>query len=372
MHASSPRAIIRQAADVRNRGSPVTGPGCSFRRPPAMAAGARNDTMSCLVWFAALVCSIEYPGENSVHKVIIIGSGCAGLTAAIYAARADLAPLVLDGYEPGGQLALTTMVENFPGFPDGILGPELIENSRKQAQRFGTEFQSGAVTSVDLSRRPFTVVAGKETYETATLIVAAGASARMLGIESERHLLGHGVSTCATCDGFFFRGKDIIVVGGGDTAMEEATFLTKFAKKVTLIHRRNEFRATKIMLDRARANEKIEFLTPYVIEEVHDMNSKSVEKVRLRNTDTNATSELDTSGVFVAIGHDPNTKLFKGQLDMDENGYLITHDGPKTNIEGVFAAGDVQDHHYRQAITAAGSGCMAAIEAERFLEGHKG
>jgi thioredoxin reductase (NADPH) len=332
----------------------------------------RNDTMGCLVWSASLVCSIEYLGENSVHKVIIIGSGCAGLTAAIYAARADLAPLVLDGYEPGGQLALTTMVENFPGFPDGILGPELIENSRKQAQRFGTQFQSGAVTSVDLSRRPFTVVAGKETYETETLIVAAGASARMLGIESERHLLGHGVSTCATCDGFFFRGKDIIVVGGGDTAMEEATFLTKFAKKVTLIHRRNEFRATKIMLDRARTNEKIEFLTPYVIEEVHDMNSKSVEKVRLRNTDTNATSELDTSGVFVAIGHDPNTKLFKGQLDMDENGYLITHDGPKTNIEGVFAAGDVQDHHYRQAITAAGSGCMAAIEAERFLEGHKG
>jgi thioredoxin reductase (NADPH) len=347
-------------------------PRCRFNQPSALAAEARNDTISSWVWFAALVCSIEHLGENSVHKVIIIGSGCAGLTAAIYAARADLAPLVLDGYEPGGQLALTTMVENFPGFPDGILGPELIENSRKQAQRFGTQFQSGAVTSVDLSRRPFTVVAGKETYETESLIVAAGASARMLGIESERHLLGHGVSTCATCDGFFFRGKDIIVVGGGDTAMEEATFLTKFAKKVTLIHRRNEFRATKIMLDRARANEKIEFLTPYVIEEVHDMNSKSVEKVRLRNTDTNATSELDTSGVFVAIGHDPNTKLFKGQLDMDENGYLITHDGPKTNIEGVFAAGDVQDHHYRQAITAAGSGCMAAIEAERFLEGHKG
>ena len=240
------------------------------------------------VWFAALVCSIEYLGENSVHKVIIIGSGCAGLTAAIYAARADLSPLVLDGYEPGGQLALTTMVENFPGFPDGILGPELIENSRKQAQRFGTEFQSGAVTSVDLSRRPFTVVAGKESYETETLIVAAGASARMLGIESERHLLGHGVSTCATCDGFFFRGKDIIVVGGGDTAMEEATFLTKFAKKVTLIHRRNEFRATKIMLDRARTNPKIEFMTPYVIEHVDDVDKKSVEMVTLRNTETDA------------------------------------------------------------------------------------
>lgn len=327
--------------------------------------------MNCLGWFAAPLCIIQYQGEKSVHKVIIIGSGCAGLTAAIYAARADLKPLVLDGYEPGGQLALTTMVENFPGFPDGILGPELIENSRKQAQKFGTEFESGAVTAVDLSRRPFTVVAGKQTYETETLIVAAGASARMLGIESERHLLGHGVSTCATCDGFFFRGKDIIVVGGGDTAMEEATFLTKFARKVTLLHRRNEFRATKIMLDRAQANEKIEFMTPYVIEEVHDVDSKSVEKVRIRNTDTNVLSEIETSGVFVAIGHDPNTKIFKGQLDMDAGGYLITHEGPKTNVAGVFAAGDVQDHHYRQAITAAGSGCMAAIEAERFLSEHK-
>ncbi|MGC2294391.1 MAG: thioredoxin-disulfide reductase, partial [Candidatus Acidiferrales bacterium] len=289
-----------------------------------------------------------------------------------YAARADLSPLVLDGYEPGGQLALTTLVENFPGFPDGILGPELIENSRKQAQRFGTEFRSGAVTSVDLSHRPFKIVAGKENYEAETLIVAAGASARMLGIESERHLLGHGVSTCATCDGFFFRGKQIMVVGGGDTAMEEATFLTKFASKVTLVHRRNEFRATKIMLDRAHANEKIEFLTPYVVEEVHDMDKKSVEKVRVLNVETNEPREIEVSGVFVAIGHDPNTKIFKGQLNMDENGYLITHDGPKTNVEGDFAAGDVQDHHYRQAITAAGSGCMAAIEAERFLEEHKG
>jgi thioredoxin reductase (NADPH) len=306
-----------------------------------------------------------------VHKVIIIGSGCAGLTAAIYAARADLKPLVLDGYEPGGQLALTTMVENFPGFPDGILGPELIENTRKQAQRFGTEFRAGAVTSVELGKRPFKITAGKETYECESLIVAAGASARMLGIESERHLLGHGVSTCATCDGFFFRGRDIIVVGGGDTAMEEATFLTKFAKSVTIVHRRNEFRASKIMLDRARANEKITFLTPYAVEEVHDMDKKNVEMVTLRNMETNEKKTMAVEGVFVAIGHDPNTKVFKGQLHMDDAGYLLTHDGPKTNIEGVFAAGDVQDHHYRQAVTAAGSGCMAAIEAERFLStGH--
>ncbi|MGB0035267.1 MAG: thioredoxin-disulfide reductase [Candidatus Acidiferrales bacterium] len=305
-----------------------------------------------------------------MSKVIIIGSGCAGLTAAIYAARADLKPLVLDGYEPGGQLALTTMVENFPGFTDGILGPQLIENARKQAQRFGAEFKAGEVTSVDLSRRPFKIVTKKETYESEVLIIAAGASARMLGIESERHLLGHGVSTCATCDGFFFRDKEILVVGGGDTAMEEATFLTKFAKRVTIVHRRNEFRASKFMLDRARKNEKIVFKTPFIVEEVNDVPKKSVEMVKLRNAETNKIETLAVEGVFVAIGHEPNSKIFKGQLKMDEAGYILTHDGARTSVEGVFAAGDIQDHHYRQAVTAAGSGCMAAMDAEKFLAGH--
>ena len=307
-----------------------------------------------------------------VNKVVIIGSGCAGLTAAVYAARADLQPLVLDGYEPGGQLALTTEVENFPGFPEGILGPELIERTRKQAQRFGAELRSGAVSSVDLSERPFRITVGKESYAAQSLIIASGASARMLGIESERQLLGHGVSTCATCDGAFFRNREIVVVGGGDTAMEEATFLTRFASRVTLLHRRNEFRASKIMLDRARANDKIFFKTPFVIEEVHNVANKSVEKVSIRNVGTNATETIETEGVFVAIGHDPNTKVFKGQIDMDADGYIRAHDGPLTNVTGVFAAGDVQDRTYRQAVTAAGSGCMAAIEAERFLAGHAG
>jgi thioredoxin reductase (NADPH) len=306
-----------------------------------------------------------------MHNVIIIGSGCAGLTAAIYAARADLKPLVLDGHEPGGQLAITTLVENFPGFPEGIQGPELIENMRKQAEHFGAEFRSGTITNVDLSKRPFRLTAGKDPYECEALIIAAGASARMLGIESERKLIGHGVSTCATCDGYFYRGKEIAVIGGGDTAMEEANFLSRFASKITLIHRRNEFRASKIMLDRARANPKIEFLTPYTLEEVLHVHKNSVEAIRVRNTETGETKELAIHGLFVAIGHEPNTKPFAELLEMDSNGYLITHDGPFTSVEGVFAAGDVQDHNYRQAVTAAGSGCMAAIEAERFLERHK-
>jgi thioredoxin reductase (NADPH) len=303
-----------------------------------------------------------------VHNVVIIGSGCAGLTAAIYTGRANLQPVVIDGLEPGGQLTLTTMVENFPGFPDGILGPDLIENMRKQAQRFGAAFRAGSVTEVDLRQRPFRITAGKETLEARTLIIAAGASARLLGLESERKLVGHGLSTCATCDGFFFRGKEIAVVGGGDTAMEEAVFLTRFASRVHLIHRRNEFRASKIMLDRARANEKIRFVTPAVVDEVLDVAKGSVEAVRLRNPETKETSTLPIAGLFVAIGHEPNTQPFRGQLDMNDNGYLITRDGSRTNVEGVFAAGDVQDHRYRQAVTAAGSGCMAAMDAEKFLE----
>jgi len=305
-----------------------------------------------------------------MYNVVIIGSGCAGLTAAIYAARANLKPLVIDGHEPGGQLTLTTMVENFPGFPEGILGPELIDNMRKQAQRFGAEFKSGAVSEVDLSRRPFKIVAGKDTYESKTLIVAAGASARLLGLPSERLLMGRGVSTCATCDGYFFRGKPIAVVGGGDTAMEEAVFLTRYASKVYLVHRRSEFRASKIMLDRARANEKVEFVTPAVVDEILPHPNGHVGSVRLRNPETNATTEVELEGVFVAIGHDPNTIVFRGKLDMDPNGYLISLNGSKTTVPGVFVAGDVQDHRYRQAVTAAGSGCMAAMDAEKFLEEH--
>jgi len=306
-----------------------------------------------------------------LNNVIIIGSGCAGLTAAIYAGRANLKPLVIDGYEPGGQLSMTTLVENFPGFPDGIQGPELIENMRKQALRFGAEFKAGAITDVDLSKRPFKISVGNDVYETQALIAASGATARLIGLESERKLIGYGVSTCATCDGYFFRGKEIAVVGGGDSAMEEAGFLSKFASKVHLIHRRLDFRASKIMIDRARANEKIEFSTPYAVEEISDVSKGGVENVTLRNTQSNEMKTLPVEGVFIAIGHEPNTKVFRGKLDMDENGYLITHHGSQTNVPGVFAAGDVQDHHYRQAVTAAGSGCMAALDAEKFLEAHK-
>ena len=304
-----------------------------------------------------------------MYNVIIIGSGCAGLTAAIYAARANLKPLVLDGHEPGGQLSLTTHVEKFPGFPDGIMGPELIENMRKQAQKFGTEFKSGAVSEVDFSRRPFRVTVGKETFEAKALIVAAGASARLLGLPEERGLIGHGVSTCATCDGYFFRGKPIAVVGGGDSAMEEANFLSRYASKVYLIHRRNEFRASKIMIDRAKANPKIEFVIPAVVDEIRAPKGL-VEGVRIHNPDTKEARELALDGVFVTIGHDPNTTVFKGKLEMDSNGYLLAKHGSLSSIPGVFIAGDVQDHRYRQAVTAAGSGCMAAMDAEKFLEGH--
>jgi len=304
-----------------------------------------------------------------MYNVVIIGSGCAGLTAAIYAGRANLKPLVLDGHEPGGQLSLTTHVENFPGFPDGILGPELIQNMRKQAEKFGAEFKAGAVTEVDLTKRPFKIHAGKEVYEAKALIVAAGASARLLGLKNERELIGHGISTCATCDGYFFRGKPIAVVGGGDSAMEEANFLSRYASKVYLIHRRTEFRASKIMIDRVKKNEKVEFVTPAVVEEILAKDGL-VTGVRLRNPQTKEARELAVDGVFVAIGHDPNTAVFRGKLDMDENGYLLAKHGSLSNIPGVFVAGDVQDHRYRQAVTAAGSGCMAALDAEKFLEEH--
>jgi thioredoxin reductase (NADPH) len=304
-----------------------------------------------------------------MHNVVIIGSGCAGLTAAIYAARASLKPLVIDGHEPGGQLSLTTHVENFPGFPEGIMGPELIENMRKQAARFGAEFKSGVISEVDLTIRPFKIVAGTDTYEAQSVIVAAGASAKLLGLPNERALIGHGVSTCATCDGYFFRGRAIAVVGGGDSAMEEANFLSRYASRVYLIHRRTEFRASKIMIDRVKKNEKVEFVTPAVVEEILAPTGL-VEGVRLRNPESGEERLIELHGVFVAIGHDPNSTVFKGKLDMDENGYLLARHGSLTKIPGVFIAGDVQDHRYRQAVTAAGSGCMAALDAEKFLEEH--
>jgi thioredoxin reductase (NADPH) len=303
-----------------------------------------------------------------IRNVVIMGSGCAGHTAALYTARANLKPLVIEGHEPGGQLSLTTLVENFPGFPEGIQGPELIENMRKQAMRFGAEYHMGHVVKADLSKSPLELTLGKETIKTRTLIIASGASARWLGLPNEQALIGHGVSSCATCDGFFFTGKEIAVIGGGDSAMEEATFLTRFASKVTLIHRREQFRASRIMLDRAQANSKIEFLTDTVVDDVLDISKNEVTALRLRNLKSGQAWDFPTSGMFLGIGHIPNAKMFAGQLDTDADGYIITHKNVLTKVPGVFACGDVQDRRYRQAITAAGSGCMAALEAEKYLE----
>jgi len=305
---------------------------------------------------------------DNLRNVVIIGSGCAGHTAALYTARANFKPLVIEGHEPGGQLSLTTLVENFPGFPNGIQGPELIENMRTQAGRFGSQYQLGHISNADLSKRPFTLKVGKDTILTRTLIIASGASARWLGLPSEQALIGHGVSSCATCDGFFFSGKEIAVIGGGDSAMEEALFLTRFATKVTLIHRRDQFRASKIMLERAQKNEKIQFMLDTVIEDVYDVSQKEVTALKLRNLKTGKVWDFPTSAMFLGIGHIPNARIFEGQLDMDSEGYLVTTNSVFTRVPGVYACGDVQDRRYRQAITAAGSGCMAALEVEKFLD----
>jgi len=303
-----------------------------------------------------------------MHNVVIIGCGCAGNTAAVYTARAGLKPLVIKGLEIGGQLSLTTEVENFPGFPEGINGPDLVENIRKQAERFGATYLDGEVVEADLSQRPFRLRVDDDWIVTRTLIIASGAKARWLDLPSEQKLIGHGVSSCATCDGFFYRDKQIMVIGGGDSAMEEANFLTRFGRNVALVHRNDTFRASKIMYDRAKANPKIEFLTSTVVDEVFDVDQNIVTAVRLKNVKTGETSIRDVDGFFVAIGHIPNTKVFKGQIDLDPDGYILSAGGARTNIHGVFHAGDVQDRIYRQAITAAGAGCMAAIEAERLLE----
>ncbi len=308
--------------------------------------------------------------SDSPRKVVIIGSGPAGLTAAVYAARASLHPLVIEGLEAGGQLMMTTEVENFPGFRDGIMGPDLMAAMREQAQRFGAEMRRGNVATVNLSSSPFSITTEEGTVHARTVIISTGASARLLGLPAERALMGHGVSTCATCDGFFFRGRPIAVVGGGDSALEEATFLTRFASSVTVVHRRDTLRGSKIMQDKAFANPKIAFEWDSEVVDVLDPKAGAVSAVRLRNVKTHAEKDLAVEGLFVAIGHTPNTALFDGQLAMDPTGYLITHDGTKTSVPGVFACGDVQDRIYRQAITAAGSGCMAAIDAERYLEHH--
>jgi thioredoxin reductase (NADPH) len=307
--------------------------------------------------------------DVTTRNVVIIGSGPAGLTAALYSARANLKPVLIEGLEAGGQLMLTTLVENWPGHRDGIMGPDLMSEMRAQAERFGAEIVRGTATSVNLTRQPFTVRTADAEYTCRTLIIATGASARLLGLASERPLIGHGVSTCATCDGYFFRGKPIAVIGGGDSAMEEAIFLTRFASHVTIVHRRDKLRASKIMQDKAFANPKISFAWNTEVEDIADVGKGVVTGILLRNSRTGLRTELPVEGVFVAIGHTPNTSLFKGQLEADANGYLITHSGSRTNIPGVFACGDVQDHVYRQAITAAGSGCMAAMDSEKYLEG---
>jgi thioredoxin reductase (NADPH) len=308
--------------------------------------------------------------NESVREVIIIGGGPAGYTAALYAARANLEPLVIEGFQWGGQLMITSDVENYPGYPEGVLGPEMMKDFRRQAERFGAEFVSDDVSRVDFSERPFKIYVGDDEYQAQAVIIATGAEARKLGLESERTLQGRGVSYCAVCDAAFFREKEIVVVGGGDSAMEEATFLTKFASRVTIVHRREDFRASPIMYDRARANEKVEWITNAVVDEV--VGDGVVTAVRLRDVNTDEITEIPADGLFVAIGHDPNTKLFKDWLELDDAGYILTHDGTATNIEGVFAAGDVVDHTYRQAITAAGMGTMAALDAERWLTAREG
>ena len=317
----------------------------------------------------------DIPSTTEVRDTIILGSGCAGLTAAIYAARSNLKPLVLEGHEPGGQLSITTLVENFPGWPEGVQGPELIENMKLQAARFGAEFAMNHLVSVDLSKRPFELSLGRSTLRTRTLVIASGASARWLGLPSEQALIGHGVSSCATCDGFFFSGKEIAVIGGGDSAMEEAIFLTRFATKVTIIHRSAQFRASRIMLERAIAHPQIKFMTNTQVEEVLGVEEKDVRGLRLRNRATHEDSVLPVSAMFLGIGHVPNAKAFQGQIDLDADGYVRTTGNVFTTlggavVPGVFACGDVQDRRYRQAITAAGSGCMAALEVEKFLEEH--